>query len=87
MAVQGAEGEVFNVASGKPVSIRAMIEKVCALIGSGKPQHGEVPYRPGENMALYANVEKAEKYLQWKPQSKLDQGLQETIDWYKNNKA
>ena len=82
-----AVGEVINVASGEAVSIQTMIDNVCEFTSSGKPQYGEVPYRNGENMALYANVEKAEKYLQWKPQSKLDQGLQETIDWYKNNKA
>jgi len=82
-----AVGEVINVASGEPVSILTMIDKVCKFTSYGKPQYGEVPYRNGENMALYANVEKAEKYLQWKPKTKLDQGLQETIDWYKNNKA
>ena len=86
LAVPGAEGEVFNVASGKPVSNRTIIEKVCELIGSGKPQHGEVPYRPEENMALYAKVGKAEKYLQWKATTSIDKGLQKTIDWYANNK-
>ena len=87
LVLPGAEGEVFNVASGKPISIRTMIEKVCALTGSGNPQHGEVPFRPGENMALYASVGKAEKYLQWKATTSLDKGLQKTIDWFINNKA
>ena len=80
-------GEVINVSSGEPVSIQTMIDKVCEFTSSGKPQYGEVPYRNGENMALYANVGKAEKYLQWKPTTKLEQGLQETIDWFTNNKA
>ena len=80
-------GEVINVSSGEPVSIQTMINKVCEFTGSGKPQYGKVPYRNGENMALFANAEKAEKFLNWKPSTKLDQGLQETIDWYKNNKA
>ena len=82
-----AVGEVINVSSGEPVSIQTMIDKVCDFTISGKPRYGEVPYRNGENMALYANVGKAEKYLQWKPTTKLEQGLQETIDWFTNNKA
>ena len=82
-----AVGEVINVASGEAVSIQTIIDKVCEFTSSGKPQYGEVPYRNGENMALYANVGKAEKYLQWKPTTKLEQGLQETIDWFTNNKA
>ena len=87
LAVPGAEGEVFNVASGKPISIRTIIEKVCALTGSGKPQYGEVSYRPGENMVLYANISKEKKILQWEPSISLDRGLQKTIDCFVNNHA
>ncbi len=85
--VSEAEGEVFNVASGVPVSIRTMIEKVCELTGSGNPQYGDVPYRPGENMALYANISKAKNILQWEPTTTLNEGLQETVDWYTKNHA
>jgi len=81
-----AVGEVINVSSGEPVTIRTMIDKVRNYIGSGQPQYGEVPYRAGENMALYANVEKAEKLLQWKTTTSLDEGLQKTIDWFAHDK-
>jgi nucleoside-diphosphate-sugar epimerase len=82
LTVPEVEGEVFNVASGDPVSIRAIIEKICTLTGSGKPQYAKVPYRIGENMALYANVEKAKKILKWKASVNLDKGLRDTIDWF-----
>ena len=68
------------------VSIRAMIEKVSALIGSGKPQYGVIPYRPGENMALYASISKAKKMLNWEPVISLEEGLLKTIDCL-NDKA
>lgn len=76
------EGEVFNIASGEPITIREMIQKVCNITGSGDPQYGDLPYRPGENMALYANISKAKKFLHWKPATTLDEGLKKTIDWY-----
>jgi len=82
LATPGVEGEVLNVASGDPVSIRAIIEKICTLTGSGKPQYAKVPYRIGENMTLYANVEKAKKILKWKASVNLDKGLRDTIDWF-----
>lgn len=82
LTIPEVEGEVFNVASGAPVSIRAIIDKICTLTGYGNPQYGEVPYRIGENMALYANVEKAEKILKWKAAVNLDKGLRDTIDWF-----
>ena len=77
------EGDVFNVASGIPVSIREMVEKVRNITGSGNPQFGEVSYRNGENMALYANISKAKRILNWESTTKLDEGLKKTIDWYK----
>ena len=77
-----ALGEVINLASGQPVSIRAMIEKVHGLIGRGKPGFGEIAYRPGENMSLYADVEKAARLLGWQPEIDLDEGLCRTIEFY-----
>jgi nucleoside-diphosphate-sugar epimerase len=79
-----AVGEVFNVASGRPVSIRTMIDKVCDISGTGKPQYGEVPYRTGENMELYAHVEKAKKYLCWEAKTSIENGLKKTINWFTN---
>ena len=76
------EGDVFNVASGIPVSIREMVEKVRNITGSGNPQFGEVSYRNGENMSLYANISKAKRILNWEQTKNLDEGLQQTIDWY-----
>jgi nucleoside-diphosphate-sugar epimerase len=76
-----AKGEVVNIASGQPVSIRHMIEKVCQLVGGGAPQFGSLPYRPGENMELYADISKARDLFGWRPATSLDAGLSRTIDW------
>ena len=79
------EGDVFNVASGIPVSIREMVEKVRNITGSGNPQYGEVSYRNGENMSLYANISKAKRLLNWGSTITLKIGLKKTIDWFKGN--
>ena len=79
------EGNVFNVASGKAMTIRAVIEKVCELTGYGNPQYGEVSHRNAENMSLYANISKAKIKLNWEPTISLDVGLKKTIDWYDND--
>lgn len=76
-----ARGEVLNVGSGNPVSIRQMIETVRRLIGGGAPQFGEIAYRSGENMELYADISKAMLLLGWKPRVSLEDGLRETIQW------
>ena len=78
-------GEVFNIASGQPVSIRSVIDSIQGLIGKGQPSYGEMPYRPGENMCLYADIKKAKKLLQWEATYNLEDGLKKTIAWYSRN--
>ena len=79
-----AKGEVFNIGSGLPVSIRQMIDTVVQLVGAGKPQFGAHPYRPGENMALYADVSKAERLLGFRAEIGLEEGLRRTIAHYRS---
>lgn len=79
-----AKGEVINIGSGQAVSIRKMIETVQRLIGKGDPHFGALDYRPGENMALYADISKAKKILGWEPKVTLESGLDKTIQWIRN---
>lgn len=74
------EGQVFNIASGHPVSIRSIIENVQKITSGGRPHYGAFPYRPSENMALYANITKAKELLNWSPTISLKDGLIRTID-------
>jgi nucleoside-diphosphate-sugar epimerase len=79
LRTRDVEGQIFNIASGIPVSIRSIIETVQNIVGGGKPQYGSVPYRVGENMALYANVQKAERVLRWRPKVDIEEGLKQII--------
>jgi nucleoside-diphosphate-sugar epimerase len=74
-----AAGEVVNIASGAPVSIRSVVERIRAIVGKGEPRFGEVPYRTGENMQLYADITKAKRLLGWEPAVPLEVGLADTI--------
>tara|TARA_B100000401_G_C52655461_1_gene647592 strand:- start:448 stop:909 length:462 start_codon:yes stop_codon:yes gene_type:complete len=78
-------GKVINLASGVPISIREVVDKIVKNVGNGKPQFGEIKYRPQENMKLYADIEKAKKLLNWEPKVKLETGLIKTIKYYRKN--
>ena len=83
LVIPEAEGKIINVASGKPIHIREIIETVCSITGSGKPQFGAIiPYRIGENMKLYADITRMKNILQLEPIVGLNDGLQRTINWY-----
>ncbi|HHT9159095.1 MAG TPA: NAD-dependent epimerase/dehydratase family protein [Candidatus Brocadiaceae bacterium] len=79
-----SKGHIINVASGVPVRIKDVIQKIIVLTGGGRPLWGAHPYRKGENMELYADISLAKAMLQWEPTTPLDRGLQKTIDYYKN---
>ena len=80
-----AYGEIINIASGIPRSIRDVIETVKEITGTGKPIFGGIDYRKGESMKLYANINKANKILKWQPEYDFKKSLKEVIDWYLKN--
>ena len=79
---QNTYGEIFNIASGKPVSIKYITELVKSYIGKGIPKYGARPYRKGENMELYADIKKIKNDIGWQPKTSLDRGLDKTVNWY-----
>jgi nucleoside-diphosphate-sugar epimerase len=79
-----ALGEVINVASGVPISIRNVIELIISNTGKGTADWGSVKYRPGENMKLYADIGKAKKILKWQAKTSLKEGLMKTVNYYKS---
>ena len=50
------------------------------MVCGGRPQYGAIPHRAEENMALFANTQKAEQYLNWTPEISFEIGLKKTID-------
>ena len=56
-----AYGEIINIASGKPISIKEVILMVNEIIAKGEPIFGGINYREGESMELYANIDKAKE--------------------------
>lgn len=78
-------GEIINVGSGIPVSIKLIINMVCSEIGKGKPQFGKIIFRKEENSNLYADINKIKKLIKWQPQVSFEEGLKITINNIKNN--
>jgi nucleoside-diphosphate-sugar epimerase len=82
LQVSTAHGQVFNVASGSGISIRAMIEEVRSRVGGGRPLYGEIPYREIENMSLVADIDKIISTTGWRPSTSLSKGIDLTVKWF-----
>lgn len=85
LVIKNTDGLVLNIASGKPVEVRKVVELISKLTKKGYPQLGKKPYRSNESMALYANRTAAMKKLGWNPKVSLEHGLNKTIDWFQEN--
>jgi len=79
------EGPI-NVASGRPVALRELVERAARLLGGeALVRLGALPARPGEPAALVADVGRLAGELGWKPATPLDEGLARTVEWWRRN--
>ena len=82
---KGVSGEVYNIGSRNE---KYNIDVVKSLLDAlGKP-HSLITYvtdRLGHDRRYAIDPTKAEAELDWKPQVTWEEGLQLTIDWYRNN--
>jgi UDP-glucose 4-epimerase len=81
--VPGIEDFTFDLGSGSLTSIRAVVEQIAEIIGTGiQADFGALPDRAMETERV-ADIEFTERVLQWKPTKLLRDGLAETVDWYR----
>jgi len=86
--VDGAIGEVINLGTGQEISIGDLAKKIISIIGRDVEIHGdEARLRPGtsEVHRLCCENGKAQRILAWRPQYSLEEGLQRTVDWFKQS--
>jgi UDP-glucose 4-epimerase len=77
-----ATGRVFNVGTGKSVTINALWKLVATLSGSAvTPGHG--PPRPGDVPHSVASIDCARADLGFAPRMSLEEGLNMTMGWYR----
>jgi UDP-glucose 4-epimerase len=78
-----APGRVFNVGTGRPVTVNALWEVIAALSGAtAKPVHG--PQRPGDVPQSVSAIDAAHADLDFTPRVRLEKGLEMTLAWYRN---
>lgn len=81
-----AVGEVINVGSGEDLPVREIVEKIRALMNADVPlEIGAIETRQDEAWRLCCDNSKARELLRWQPKLTLEEGLQRTIQWFKEN--
>ena len=80
-----AFGQTFNVASGRPVSVKEIAGKIVRLAGGGTLRQS--PYTPERKQIepgdFYANISKIGSEIGWRPATGIEEGLKKTIEYYR----
>jgi dTDP-glucose 4,6-dehydratase len=79
-------GEVFNIGSGKAVSMYDVAKKITKHMNIPESQIKFVGERPGQVSTFACDYKKINTLFGWKPSVKLSEGLDKTIKWYQDNK-
>jgi len=79
-AKSSQQGEIYNVGSGKTVSVNRLVELLV-----GEVTH--IPKRPGEPDCTFADISKIRRELNWQPKVAIEHGVEKVlanIDYWKS---
>jgi len=77
-----AAGQVFNIATGRRVTLNETFKLLQGLTGySGQPNYG--PERGGDIKHSLADISKAAAALGYQPKVDFEEGLRRTVEWYR----
>ena len=82
---RGKLGEVYNIGGPDVTENLQLVRELLRLVGKPDRLISYVPDRPGHDRRYALTCQKIETHLGWKPVISLDDGLRQTIAWYRNN--
>jgi UDP-glucose 4-epimerase len=86
-ALAGIRSGVFQLGSGVPTSINALIDAMREVVGADRIEVRYEPHRAGEVLHTWCDVRKARNELGYDPSTPLVAGLKATWDWFQTNGA
>jgi UDP-glucose 4-epimerase len=80
--VPGVSGRVYNVGTGRSVTVLDLVAVLNKLLGTSLvPGHG--PPRAGDVRHSRADISRARRELGYEPAVSFEEGLRQTLDWYR----
>ena len=83
---RGVPGEVYNVGGGNHVKNIDLTRRILQLVGRPETLISPVTDRPGHDRRYALDCSKLVA-LGWRPQVLFDDGLSDTVAWYRNNES
>ena len=82
---RGKSGDVFNIGGGRELSNLELTKVILKAMGASEERIEEVADRLGHDFRYSLNIEKITRQLGYKPEVSFEEGISQTIEWYKSN--
>ena len=83
---KGVIGQTYMIGANGEQNNKQVLEYILKDMGKPTSWYEQVNDRPGHDLRYAINSSKLQKELSWQPKyTNFEQGLQNTIQWYKNN--
>ncbi|MEM4326814.1 MAG: dTDP-glucose 4,6-dehydratase [Candidatus Diapherotrites archaeon] len=83
---KGKKGEIYNIGGNNEIQNIELTKKILSLLGKNESWIQFVEDRKGHDKRYSLDSTKV-KNLGWEPKKTFEEGLKETIEWYKKNEA
>jgi dTDP-glucose 4,6-dehydratase len=83
-----AVGKVVNIGTGSDISVKELVKKILGQMKQGgqiQVEGRRIRPAKSEVTQLMADTRLAKKLFKWAPRYTLEDGLKETIEWYRRN--
>ena len=85
---KGVSGETYLIGANGEKNNKEVVETILELMGQPKDAYDHVNDRPGHDLRYAIDASKLQQELGWQPKyTAFRDGLQATIDWYKENEG
>ena len=84
---KGKPGEIYNIGGGREISNLELTRFILNAMNTEEKSIERVKDRLGHDFRYSLNFEKISRELGYKPEISFEQGINETIDWYRRNEG
>jgi len=85
--MNGRSGEVYNIGGGRELTNNEITSLILDAMGANKSSIEYVEDRKGHDLRYSVDWTKIKRELGYEPKVKFEEGLRETIQWYRDNEA
>jgi dTDP-glucose 4,6-dehydratase len=84
---KGRPGEIYNIGGGTELTNRELTDRLLAAFGVGEEMVEPVEDRKAHDRRYSVDIDKISNELGYRPMMSFEDGLAETVEWYRQNRS